>query len=110
MKAGTGAGIVLDKSRNFALALAAGFEHTYDSDTVDFSPGDLLVLYTDGLVEASDPDEDRFGADRLVDVVAASSRSSAQELVQAISRSLQDFTGGAPPHDDVALLVARRKG
>lgn len=73
-------------------------------------PGDRLVLFTDGLTEARDPDGRFFGLDGVLRVMegiepAESAQCTAKRLRQAIG----EFTKGVP-HDDICLLVARRSG
>jgi sigma-B regulation protein RsbU (phosphoserine phosphatase) len=71
-------------------------------------PGDCLLLYTDGVTEAQNPEEDLFGEERLLAGVATADAADARELVQAVQRSVQAFARGAPPSDDVAILALRR--
>lgn len=91
-------GIVLGPSRD--AAYARGFA------TMD--RGDVLVLYTDGLVEARDPRGNEFGLDRLKRLVASSREKTAEEILAAIKERVEAFTRNAPPEDDRTLLIIRR--
>jgi serine phosphatase RsbU (regulator of sigma subunit) len=71
--------------------------------------GDRLVAFTDGLVEARSPLGETFGADRLKDALRESG-ASARDLVGAVMRSLDAFSGDAERHDDVTLLAAALQG
>lgn len=71
-------------------------------------PGDSLLLYTDGVTEAQDPEELLFGEERLLSAVGTADAADARELVQAVQRAVLGFARGAPPADDVAILVLRR--
>lgn len=71
-------------------------------------PGDCLLLYTDGVTEAQDPDEVFFGEGRLLAEVTGANAADAPELVRAVLRAVQAFARGAPPADDVAILALRR--
>jgi sigma-B regulation protein RsbU (phosphoserine phosphatase) len=71
--------------------------------------GDRLVAFTDGLVEARSPGGETFGADRLKDALRESG-ASARDLVGAVMRSLDAFSGDAERHDDVTLLAAALQG
>lgn len=73
-------------------------------------PGDVLVFYTDGLTEAEDIYGEAYGEQRLVDVVTAHAEQSAGELLEAITSSVLDFMGDAPPFDDTTLFVVRYTG
>jgi sigma-B regulation protein RsbU (phosphoserine phosphatase) len=71
-------------------------------------PGDVLILYTDGVTDASDPEGHRFGQERLRQVVSANGHLSAEELAATIRQSTESFSGGAAQFDDFTLVVAKR--
>jgi len=101
--------ILLEGGRNIALALASSLGGAYEGDSVSFGPGDSLVFCTDGLLEAGNPDREQYGVERLVQATETAGTSTAESLMQGISVSLREFGEGVQPHDDVAVLVARRK-
>jgi sigma-B regulation protein RsbU (phosphoserine phosphatase) len=70
-------------------------------------PGDLLVLYTDGVIEAADPNNDLFGTDRLVGVVERLYDSSSRDVVRGIRQSIEGFVVDRPLSDDTTLVVCR---
>lgn len=75
---------------------------------VQLDQGDLLLFYTDGLVEALNPQEtEQFGYDRLLEIVRRNDGLSAGELVQKVRQALGDFTQGSLPADDITLIVCR---
>ena len=78
--------------------------------TYQLEPDDVLVLYTDGLTEAENTAHEPFGAERLVEVVAAYADYSAADILAAIVEAVQDFMGEAPPFDDMTLVVVRYTG
>jgi sigma-B regulation protein RsbU (phosphoserine phosphatase) len=82
-------------------------ERPFEAQERQLSPGDLLVLYTDGVTEAFNADREMFGVQRLVEVVRAQRMASAPELVEAIEAAVAAFTSGAPQSDDLTLLVMR---
>ena len=69
------------------------------------NPGDALVLYTDGVIEAS-PSDDSFGPERFADFLATLAGRDADGIANMIEREVLDIQGGSP-RDDVALLVVR---
>jgi serine phosphatase RsbU (regulator of sigma subunit) len=71
-------------------------------------PGDLLVIYSDGVTEAVNPTGEQFGVARLAELAAANRDKASSEIVTAVNRTLETFTGGAPQSDDITLIVARR--
>lgn len=73
------------------------------------APGDLLVVYTDGITEAADPEEEEFGLARLADLVRAHRAAPLPELRRTIERAVDEFVRGVPYADDRTLLLLRRR-
>jgi serine phosphatase RsbU (regulator of sigma subunit) len=72
------------------------------------SPGDRVVLYTDGISEAANADDEQFGEERLCEVIHALPRDlPAREVAERLLASLRDFLGDVEPQDDMTLLVVR---
>jgi sigma-B regulation protein RsbU (phosphoserine phosphatase) len=88
-----------------AIGLVEEFQ--FGTETVLLVPGDVLVLYTDGITEAMDPQGEEFGQDRLAELVRHGSHRSAQELVWNVRQRLQAFTRGQPFADDITLIICR---
>jgi serine phosphatase RsbU (regulator of sigma subunit) len=76
--------------------------------TIQIQPGDVLVLYTDGIPDALNDANEFFKEDRLVETILEYMDLPAQELQSAILRKVQEFVGGASQFDDITLLVLRR--
>ena len=74
------------------------------------APGDTLVLYTDGLTEASSPDDEEFGDARFRALAASLAGRPTAEVVDGLLAGVAAFEAGAPPSDDKTLVVLRRKG
>src|SRR5580704_4069220 len=70
--------------------------------------GDMLVLYSDGVTEATNLNCDEFGEQRLIDALIAHRTEPATAIVEAVTRALAEFTAGAPQADDITLVVGRR--
>jgi phosphoserine phosphatase RsbU/P len=91
------------------LGILAGAQ--YEQRTCHLEQGDVVVLFSDGVTEASRPDVDEeFGEDRLAATLAELSGDSAKSIIESINQRVHDFTGGAPPADDITLVVAKRVG
>jgi sigma-B regulation protein RsbU (phosphoserine phosphatase) len=82
-------------------------ESTYRDETTDLAPGDVLVLYTDGITETTDPLGDFFGPKRLITLIRQNASLSAHDLVHAIRDGLEGFAEGAAQADDVTIVVMR---
>jgi Serine phosphatase RsbU, regulator of sigma subunit len=70
-----------------------------------FEPGDRLILYSDGLIEAIDDDGDPFGFERFERTLLSSGHLSADEIKKALLTSVKKFTRNRPPEDDQTLVV-----
>lgn len=80
----------------------------YDG-TVRMRPGDVLVLYTDGVTDMSNAEGESFDTWRLREVVEAHHMASAQDIVTAIHDAIRQFAGSTPPADDLTLIVVKRR-
>jgi sigma-B regulation protein RsbU (phosphoserine phosphatase) len=69
--------------------------------------GDLLVAYSDGIVEAENANGDEFGEDGVISSIRRCSAESTNEICAAILTDVKTFLGSATPQDDQTLLVAR---
>ncbi|MGH9465208.1 MAG: SpoIIE family protein phosphatase [Thermoanaerobaculia bacterium] len=83
-------------------------ESSFTGVDLDLAAGDTLVIYTDGITEAVNPQEDEYGLDRLSAVCHEQRAAPLTELATAIETSLDDFTEGVPYADDRTVLMARR--
>ena len=82
-------------------------EGTYSEERLVLREGDLLVMYPDGVVEATNREGRPFEAARLAEVVAGVRRAPPGEVVRAITQAVEDFLAGGEPADDITLVVAR---
>jgi len=80
----------------------------YESARTNFTPGDLLLLYTDGVVEGASPTQELWGDDRLLAAVRRCAGRPSTEVVETIASEVRAFEGDAGPADDITLLAARR--
>ena len=88
--------------------LGAFEEITLRDDRFDLAPDDVLVLYTDGVIDALNSDGEEFGEERLRSVILDHARASAQSLLDHLVDALAHFTGAAEPADDVTCVVVKR--
>ena len=95
---------------DFASAPALGIDEdaAYREGTITLEPGDVLVMYTDGVTEALDAREELFSEERLQTELAASGLRDARDLAGRVLARVAAFAGDHPQADDIALLVLRR--
>jgi phosphoserine phosphatase RsbU/P len=84
-------------------------EAAYDEETLELEPGDVLVVFSDGVTEAFNAAGEEFGEPRLLVCLQAHRDSEPAELLQKLLATVQDFTAGAAQSDDVTALVLKYK-
>lgn len=89
--------------------LPIGIERSarYQTRRYQLEEGDMLIMYTDGIVEAKNESRDEFGWERLEDVVVSTRDGEAQDVVNAIADQVQRFTDGQTQSDDQTILVMK---
>jgi serine phosphatase RsbU (regulator of sigma subunit) len=80
----------------------------YKSSRTELGSGDVLVIYSDGVTDATTPADEEFGEQRLQRLVQEHRDKSAQEIMQAILAALQEWSAGSAQADDITLIVVRR--
>ncbi len=93
-----------------AIGIDAGkvFARTTRDFSFELEPGDVLLLYTDGVNEAVDLAGDEFGLDRLYSELRRHASESAADIVEGIRASVNAFTGDVPQADDITLIAIKR--
>ena len=76
---------------------------------IDFNPGDVLIIATDGFSEASNPDSEMFGYEQLLSLVKSLSTKSAGEIAKGLFDTVNTFSAGHPQDDDQTLIVVKRE-
>jgi sigma-B regulation protein RsbU (phosphoserine phosphatase) len=111
--AGHNPALIFDADGNARLIERGGLPLGMFRDTryheyyLTIQPGEMLVLYTDGVTEAVNSEEVEFGWERLAEAVKANRTLSARELIAAVKTRLMDWTGGQGTDDDVTLFVVK---
>jgi len=101
----TGLRLMAGLAINPAMGVLDGV--AYSATAFTLAPGESLVLFTDGVTEAEDPDAAFYGRDRLTAAIGPARDSEPAAVVRDILADLAGFTRGAAPTDDVTLLVLR---
>ncbi|MBL8184252.1 MAG: SpoIIE family protein phosphatase [Blastocatellia bacterium] len=90
------------------LPLGLMSDAQYEGGEITLGPGDVLVVYSDGVSEAVNPMDEEFGMERLTDVIRKNLRASAAGIRDKVESSLSAFTQTAPANDDITLLIVKR--
>ena len=96
--------------RDGGLVIGLFGDTAYDQAETTIEPGDLLVLYTDGVTEAADEEDDLYGEERLFDLLQRLRTEPCHEIMAEILGEVRAFSGGGQQSDDITLLLVRRKG
>ena len=81
------------------------FNDMMDEVTLDLQKGDRFLIYTDGLIDATNPERNSYGSQRLNEVLAHDKESDADSLISVLMEDIKKFTRGAPYHDDLTILA-----
>ena len=85
-----------------------GLEHqVYSSRIVEIGVGDIAVLYTDGITESINGDEEMFGEDRLRLIIREHTGLSAIGILEKILEEVSSFAVGQPQFDDITLMIIK---
>jgi sigma-B regulation protein RsbU (phosphoserine phosphatase) len=82
-------------------------DREYEEVVFDTKPGDVIVLYSDGIQDQLNTKEEEYGKSRLARVLKKSWGSGVEAIADEILKSLDDFTSGAPAFDDQTMLVLK---
>ena len=94
-------------SNNIILGVFDDFQ--FLEETCHLDKGDSIVLFTDGVTEAINTDEQEFGDDRLIKTLENHPGCTCQEMIDAIKADVAEFVGEAEQSDDITMLVLKRK-
>jgi serine phosphatase RsbU (regulator of sigma subunit) len=95
--------------QGFALGLEHGelFRRNIQEQTVALNSGDVFVFYTDGFTEAMNGQKEEFGEARVIASLSKGAGVSSQETITHARHAVQRFTGNAPQHDDMTMVVVK---
>ena len=98
---------VIERLTDGGLPLGIQANAAYHSGHATLQPGDWLVIFTDGLVEAVNARDEDYGEPRLMNVLQAGVAAAPEELLRRMMSDLDAFVGTAPQHDDVTCLLVK---
>ena len=98
------------KTRGMVLGIDSGsvFDRLTSEVAVPLERDDCLILYTDGVTEAIDPEGNEFGLERMMESVRASATTGASAVVNRLIDDLRNFVGAQPQNDDITMIVIRK--
>ena len=97
--------------RSRAGFVLAGMEMMqYKQGELQLDPGDTLFLYTDGVTEATNAQNELYGEPRLLETIQTNPTAEPQEMIAAVKESIDGFVLDAPQFDDITMLAIRYKG
>lgn len=91
------------------LDLGPIFERTIKQDLIQIQPGDRIVVYTDGVVESMNTNQEEFGEEAFLDIVAKSANDTSAEFLNILVNALSEHQGRAKQHDDITVVTFRYK-
>lgn len=87
------------------LVMAAMPDIPYTEYRIKLAPGDRLFVYTDGVPEATNPDTELFGLDRMVEALNSEPDANPKQLIRNVTASIDRFVRSAPQFDDITMLA-----
>ena len=99
---------LIENKHDFVVGGMAGMK--YREHVIQLEPGSKLFLYTDGVPEATDTDNEMFGSGRMLDALNSDPDASPQELLEAVHRAVNDFVGEAQQFDDLTMMCLEYTG
>ena len=103
-----GAGQIVSLDQYHGPVLGALQDSKYEETSIRLESGDCLVLYTDGVTEAINENDEYFGDPRFIDILRANSAKAPSLIVETLVEEVNAFRGKAEPADDVTLLLIKR--
>jgi sigma-B regulation protein RsbU (phosphoserine phosphatase) len=89
------------------LPLGIQLEAKYESASVTLAPGDWLIIFTDGLVEAENARQEEYGETRLLSAIADGAATAPSDMLKRLMAEVDLFVGSTPQHDDVTCLLVK---
>lgn len=100
-------GMEVEKLNAGGVPLGILKDANYEAGRTTLQPGDVLVIYTDGVVEAENVAGQEFGEERMLAAIRAVPGGSAQQIVQQLMAHIELFVGTAPQHDDITCMIVK---
>ncbi len=96
--------------KNHGVALGVNYRIKQEDDTFTMRPGSTLFIYTDGVTEATDTEDERFYDDRLASALNEAKDKKPEEILAHVKERIDEFIKGAPQYDDLTMLAITYNG
>ena len=106
----SGGGLFEIKKTRHAGPLAVKSKAVFTEEKIILKPGDTFFIYTDGLAEANNENQEQFGLDRIVNSLNEKPDNDPEELTESMLQKMSAFVGGAPQFDDTTILCVKYFG
>jgi serine phosphatase RsbU (regulator of sigma subunit) len=97
----------IERLTNGGLPLGMWADKTYETGNVNLQPGDWLVIFTDGVVEAENGLKEEYGEQRMLNVLHGGGGATPDELLRRMMSDLEAFVGPTPQHDDITCMLVK---
>jgi len=104
LRRGSGA---IERLSNGGLPLGMMADRSYESGSLVLQPGDWLMIFTDGVIEAVNNRQEEYGEQRALHVLQGGTTATPDELLRRLMSDLDQFVGSAPQHDDVTCMLVK---
>lgn len=85
-------------------------DSVYQRGVTRIEPNEILIMYTDGIVESKNLEGKEFGVDKMISIAKRYARSSAEKIARKILKAELEWRGGNPQEDDITIVVVKRTG
>ncbi len=97
----------IERLTNGGLPLGMWADKSYEAGSVILQPGDWLVIFTDGVVEAVNGRDEEYGEQRMLNLLQAGAAATPEELLRRVMSDLDAFVGTTPQHDDITCMLVK---
>lgn len=95
------------EAKGFALGQGLGMQFGYKEKTIGIERGDMIILVSDGIIEANNSLNELFGFDNFYSILNNAPTDSAEKMLSFIQKKIHDFTGGVDQNDDRTIVIVR---
>ncbi len=96
--------------RDHGMVMGLNPDNEYEDDSIIMGKGDIFFIYSDGLPDATNGSEERFETDRMLEALNGSGEDDPEKLLEHMSKTVNEYVGGADQFDDLTMLAFRYVG